>query len=250
MQDHVLSEPILHISGYFETYRNEQYCDRLRAVRERGEIDEWIQFFAAAAAAAAVEHQANESAGRIRDLLDIRERYRAQVRGDRSQVADLIERLLENPVVIVSAVVRALNVTQPTGSSLLHRAEGLGWVRSAGRWARGGKERWAASEIWRAVTRTVLRRGGRSVTVISESVREAAMRPDPTCARSIFLLCGHHSDCPRSGCCLATISSCCLPYLQRPAKSHFAAGRRRTGLEVPHDRLMAAGMNRPGHPFG
>ncbi|MCS5721498.1 Fic family protein [Herbiconiux sp. CPCC 203407] len=148
MRDDVLSAPILHISGYFEANRN-QYYDRLQAVRERGEIDEWVQFFAAA-----VEHQANESAGRIRTLLDIRERYRANVRGDRSQVADLIDVLLENPVITVSAVVRALSVTQPTASNLLRRAEGLGWVRSAGRWGRGGKERWVASEIWQAVTRT------------------------------------------------------------------------------------------------
>ncbi|PRY67944.1 Fic family protein [Glaciihabitans tibetensis] len=148
MHDNVLSAPILHISGYFETNRSEYY-DRLQAVRERGEIDEWIQFFAAA-----VEHQANESAGRIRNLLDIRERYRVQVRGERSQVAGLIDVLLENPVVTVTGVVRALGVTQPTGSNLLHRAETLGWVRSAGRWGRGGKERWVASEIWHAVTRT------------------------------------------------------------------------------------------------
>ncbi|RFA12603.1 hypothetical protein B7R21_09655 [Subtercola boreus] len=146
MHDQVLSAPILHISGYFERHRNEYY-DRLQAVRERGEIDEWIQFFSSA-----VEHQANESAGRIRTLLEIRERYRAQVRGDRSQVADLIDVLLENPVITVSAVVRALSVTQPTGSTLLRRAESLGWVRSAGRWGRGGKERWVASEIWNAVT--------------------------------------------------------------------------------------------------
>lgn len=148
MRDDILSAPILHISGYFEANRN-QYYDRLQAVRERGEIDEWVQFFAAA-----VEHQANESAGRIRTLLDIRERYRAQVRGDRSQVADLIDVLLENPVITVNAVVRALAVTQPTASNLLRRAERLGWVRSAGRWGRGGKERWVASEIWQAVTRT------------------------------------------------------------------------------------------------
>ncbi|MFB2597079.1 Fic family protein [Herbiconiux sp. P17] len=148
MRDDVLNAPILHISGYFEANRN-QYYDRLQAVRERGEIDEWVQFFAAA-----VEHQANESAGRIRTLLDIRERYRTQVRGDRSQVADLIDVLLENPVITVNAVVRALAVTQPTASSLLRRAEGLGWVRSAGRWGRGGKERWVASEIWQAVART------------------------------------------------------------------------------------------------
>ncbi len=148
MHDDVLSAPILHISGYFETNRN-QYLDRLQAVRERGEVDEWVQFFAAA-----VEQQAGESARRIARLVAIREKYRAQVRGDRSQVADLIDVLLENPVVTVGAVVRVLGVTQPTGSSLLRRAESLGWVRSAGRWGRGGKERWIATDIWRAVTST------------------------------------------------------------------------------------------------
>lgn len=147
MRDHILTAPILHISGYFEANRN-QYYDRLQAVRERGEIDAWIQFFSAA-----VEHQAADSAGRISELLAIRERYRTQVRGDRSQVADLIDVVLENPVVTVGAVVRALNVTQPTGSNLLRRAERLGWVRSVGRWGRGGKERWVASEIWSAITR-------------------------------------------------------------------------------------------------
>lgn len=148
MHDKVLTAPILHISGYFESHRNEYY-DRLQAVRERGEIDQWIQFFSAA-----VEHQANEGAGRISTLLTIRERYRTQARGDRSQIGDLIDVLLENPVVTVSAVVRELGVTQPTGSNLLHKAETLGWVRSAGRWGRGGKERWVAGEIWSAVTRT------------------------------------------------------------------------------------------------
>jgi Fic family protein len=148
MHDKVLSAPILHISGYFETHRN-AYYDRLQAVRERGEIDQWVQFFAAA-----VEQQANESAGRIRTLLDIRERYRAQVRGDRSQVADLIDILLKNPVVTVGAVVSALGVTQPTGSNLLRKAEALGWARAVGRWGRGGKQRWVATEIWQAITRS------------------------------------------------------------------------------------------------
>lgn len=148
MHDGILTAPILHISGYFESHRNEYY-DRLQAVRERGEIDEWVQFFAAA-----VEHQASESAGRISTLLAIRERYRNESRGDRSRVGELIDVLLENPVVTVGTVVRDLAVTQPTGSSLLRKAERLGWVRSAGRWGRGGRERWVADEIWTAITRT------------------------------------------------------------------------------------------------
>lgn len=42
--DGVLSTPILPISGYFERNRD-AYYDRLQSVRERGEIEEWVQFF-------------------------------------------------------------------------------------------------------------------------------------------------------------------------------------------------------------
>ncbi|MDZ8275334.1 Fic/DOC family N-terminal domain-containing protein [Microbacterium aquimaris] len=148
MRDGVLTAPILQISGYFEKNRA-TYYDRLQAVRERGEIDEWVQFFAAA-----VEHQANESADRVSALVRLRERYRADARGDRSQIADLIEVIFRNPVVTVGAVVKELDVTQPTASNLLHKAEHWGWVRSVGRWGRGGKERWLAAEIWATLTTT------------------------------------------------------------------------------------------------
>lgn len=149
MQDQILTAPILHISGYFERNRNDYYA-RLQAVRERGEIEEWIQFFSEAVAV-----QANESAFRIRSLVEIRERYRRDVMQDRSALPTVIDVIFRNPVVTVSSIMRSAGVSQPTASAALRRAEARGWLRSAGRWGRGGKERWVATEIWHAVTSDV-----------------------------------------------------------------------------------------------
>ncbi|MDZ8200760.1 Fic/DOC family N-terminal domain-containing protein [Microbacterium sp. SSW1-59] len=146
VSDGVLSAPILPISGYFERNRDEYY-DRLQAVRERAEIEEWVQFFSEG-----VEQQANQSAARIRALVEIRERYRRETINDRSALTSVVDLVFRNPVVTVAAVVRHAGVSRPAASAALRRAESRGWLRSAGRWGRGGRERWVATEIWAAVT--------------------------------------------------------------------------------------------------
>ena len=144
--DGVLSAPILPISGYFERNRD-AYYDRLQAVRERGEIEEWVQFFCEG-----VEQQANQAAARIRALVEIRERYRREAIGDRSALSSVIDLIFRNPVVTVATVMRHAGVSRPAGSAALRRAEERGWVRSAGRWGRGERERWIATEVWAAVS--------------------------------------------------------------------------------------------------
>lgn len=149
MQDEVLTAPILHISGYFERNRNDYY-ERLQAVREGGEMEAWVQFFSEAVAV-----QATESAYRIQKLVGIRERYRRDVMQDRSALPAVIDVIFRNPVVSVAAFMHASGVSQPTASAALRKAEARGWIHSAGRRGRGGKERWVAQEIWEAVTGTV-----------------------------------------------------------------------------------------------
>lgn len=146
MTDRVLEAPILPISRHFERNRNEYY-ERLQAVRERGQIEEWLQFFCAG-----IEQQADETAARVRALVEIRERYRQEVRGDRSALVSVVDLIFRNPVVTVSALQRFAEISQPTASLVLRKAESRGWLKSAGRWGRGGRERWVATEIWAAVT--------------------------------------------------------------------------------------------------
>nr|WP_300265606.1 Fic family protein [Microbacterium sp.] len=146
MIDDVLDAPILPMSRYFERHR-ETYYQRLQAVRERAEIEEWVQFFCLG-----IEQQADETATRIRSLVELRERYRRQSINDRSALASVIDLVFRNPIVTVAAVQRFADVSQPTASAALRKAEARGWLRSAGRWGRGGRERWIATEIWAAVT--------------------------------------------------------------------------------------------------
>lgn len=143
-QEEVLPQPLLYISGYIEVHRAEYY-ERLQAVRERGEIDEWIFFFAKG-----IKEQAEESANRIARLVSLQEQYRLQVRGERSSISVLIDVLFKNPIVTVKLVQSELSVSQPTASTLLRKAESLGWVISIGRSGRGAGEKWYAREIWRA----------------------------------------------------------------------------------------------------
>lgn len=146
MNEDVLTAPVLHISGYFETHRPEYY-QRLQAVRERGEIEEWVQFFCAA-----VEDSAARSSTRIRTLLELRERYRQEASSERSFLPVLIDTIFRNPVITVNTIMEAAQITQPGASKLVHKAEARGWITSVGRWGRGGKERWLATEVWAAVT--------------------------------------------------------------------------------------------------
>lgn len=73
------------------------------------------------------------------------------MRTDRSSLPGLVDVIFRNPVITVTSVMRALHIAQPTASNAIKRAVELGWLDSRGRWGRGGKERWLAREIWRAV---------------------------------------------------------------------------------------------------
>ncbi len=46
VEQQLLPQPLLYLSAYFERRRSDYY-DRLQAVRERGELLEWLGFFLA-----------------------------------------------------------------------------------------------------------------------------------------------------------------------------------------------------------
>src|SRR5919106_895390 len=79
VEQELLPQPLLYLSAYFEQHRSEYY-DRLQAVRERGELREWIVFFLTG-----VAELANDAVIRAERLVDLREGYRQQLSGDRSR---------------------------------------------------------------------------------------------------------------------------------------------------------------------
>lgn len=78
VQQDVLPQPLLYLSAYFETYRTDYY-DRLQAVRERGQLQEWLQFFLTAVAV-----QATDAIERAERLADLREGYRQALASSRA----------------------------------------------------------------------------------------------------------------------------------------------------------------------
>lgn len=140
-----LPVPLLYLSPYFETRRREYY-DRLQAVRERGELQEWLQFFLTA-----VEVQANDGVDRAERLLDLRESYRSQLAGSRSRAAEVVELLFEYPVITTAQVRDALDVSNQGALNLIRSLESRGWLAKLGNAGRGGSHLWLAIDVFETI---------------------------------------------------------------------------------------------------
>lgn len=136
-----LPTPPLYLSGYLETHRREYY-DRLQAVRERGEIQQWLQFFFTA-----VKRQADDACARAGRLVDLRERYLAESMTTRSSLPTLVNLIFANPYVTVLRVQRATRLTNQGARNLVYEAVKRGWLTQLGVHGRGGRAWWLAQEV-------------------------------------------------------------------------------------------------------
>ena len=142
----LLPQPLLYLSAYFETRRAEYY-NRLQAVRERGEIDQWLSFFLDG-----VTTQASDALLRAERLGDLREGYHARLAGGRSRGREVVDLAFESPVVTSAMVVERLSITAAGAVKLLGRLEGEGILREIERLP-GRSRRWVASEILETLDR-------------------------------------------------------------------------------------------------
>jgi Fic family protein len=123
----VLEKPLLYLSIFFKENRQEYY-DRLQAVRDHGEIEQWLEFFLEGVATVAKEATAT-----ARAIVGLRESLRERVTqklGRRSSNANmLLDQLFKNPFVNVRQVEHWLGVSQPTANSLVNDLERIGLLR-------------------------------------------------------------------------------------------------------------------------
>ena len=157
VEQELLPSPLLYLSAYFERRRNEYY-DRLQAVRERGELAEWLVFFLTG-----VTEQANDAVRRAERLVDVREDFRQRLAGDRSRAGDVIDLLLENPIVTTGRVATALGTTLQGALNNVRRLEEAGLVTEV-EGIPGRSKRWVALDVLRALdpdaVPALARRGG------------------------------------------------------------------------------------------
>ena len=142
-----LPAPLLYLSSYLEEHRPEYY-DRLQAVRERGELQEWIQFFLTAVASQAVD-----AVARAEQLVDVRERYRLELTGSRSRAAEVIELMMENPIISSYTIQQRLQVTNQGARNLILQLERRGLVERLGKFGRGGRNLWISPEVFTVLNR-------------------------------------------------------------------------------------------------
>lgn len=118
-----LQQPILYLSAFFRR-RRQEYYDRLQAVRDDGELKQWIEFFLEAVRDVA-EH-GTQTARRIREL---REEHRELVTAEISSPAKaltLLEALFQHPAVTVPQVKQIIEMSYPVANDLVADFERLG----------------------------------------------------------------------------------------------------------------------------
>lgn len=142
LQEKRLPAALLYLSAYFERHRTE-YFDRLQAVRERGKIQEWLQFFLTA-----IKVQAADGMARADTLLDLREHYRAELAASRSRAWQVVELLFENPVTTTGIVKERVGVTTQGALNLLRQLEARGWLHQLRQRGIGGSTYWLATEVY------------------------------------------------------------------------------------------------------
>lgn len=146
MEKKVLELPLLYVSAYMEDNRREYY-DRLQAVRERGEIQEWMQFFFTA-----VHKQAVDAESRAGKLVELREQYREQLRGTKSRAVEVVDLFFSNPFITVKRVEKNLKITNQGARNLIDSLVGREILRKVGTLGRGGRIYWIADDVYKAIS--------------------------------------------------------------------------------------------------
>ena len=137
----LLSEPLLYVSPYFADRRRE-YFDRLQAVRERGEMQQWLQFFLKA-----VEVQATDGIKRARAILDLRNRYHDELAKSRSRAIEVVDILFEQPILTSQIVEENLGISKSGALNLIRGLESRGILIRGAAAGRGGTKYWSSKEV-------------------------------------------------------------------------------------------------------
>lgn len=118
----VLSEGLLSVSPWFEARRDE-YQDLLASVSATGSWDSWISFFAEG-----LEASANDSAERIRRLLELQTSYHERLRaaGARGAVRDISDVLIGQPYVNIPNLRDATGLTYQAVSNAVKKLVEIG----------------------------------------------------------------------------------------------------------------------------
>lgn len=112
----IISAPILYISAFFESTRNEYY-DRLRDVTKKGDWNGWIEYFLNG-----VARQSEDALNRIGKIQDTVAKWRGFFPGkaDKNCIM-LIDDVTANPFLTVNGVVKKHKIAFPTAQRAIDK---------------------------------------------------------------------------------------------------------------------------------
>jgi Fic family protein len=141
----LISQPLLYLSAFFEANRLDYY-DRLLAVSQRGEWENWLLFFLKG-----VSNQSQDSITRIEHLGRLRSAYRERLRKERATMRLLqsLDVLFERPILNIRQLEVALGVPYRTAQRYVEKLEEIGILREVTGNARN--RLYQADEILRAL---------------------------------------------------------------------------------------------------
>ena len=123
----VLRSPLLYLSAWFESTREEYYAHLLAVTRD-GAWESWLVYFLEGVCA-----QAEDALARIQDIDDLYERWRETLAGVRSGRPEQVLRLfVGNPFRTVGGVAKELDVAYTTARRAIDRLEEAGIVLLVG----------------------------------------------------------------------------------------------------------------------
>ena len=123
----ILPTPLLYLSAFFEAARRDYY-DGLRGVSERGEWNEWLEYFLQGVAR--MSEDALSRAARINSKLI---EWQKKVAGDSTSAPlRVVELLAANPFITVKGAAEKLGVAFTTAQRAVERLERLGIVKQSG----------------------------------------------------------------------------------------------------------------------
>jgi cell filamentation protein, protein adenylyltransferase len=121
----LISQPLLYLSAFFEAHRLDYY-DRLLAVSQRGEWENWLLFFLRG-----ISSQSLDAITRIEHLGQLRTAYRERLRTERAaaRLMQTLDVLFERPILNTRQLEAALSVPYRTAQRYVERLEEIGILR-------------------------------------------------------------------------------------------------------------------------
>jgi len=125
-KEKILKEPLLYLSLYFKTNRQEYY-NHLQSVRETGSWEEWIEFFLKGVIE--TSSQATQTAKAIIDLFEADRLLIEKHNKSTSSIVSIYTYLQKNPIINTSEIKSALEISLPTVLRSLVVLENLGIIK-------------------------------------------------------------------------------------------------------------------------